>query len=109
MFLPSEVARLVLSYLLSQAKELPKTLSAFLEESPHLQEISDAKSQNKSVNLSRCAENPKWNYISRNVRKIRNGTAFPFRYIRVCRDSLDSYVQLLPCAQRVSMCLQIEL
>ena len=55
MFLPSEVARLVLSYLLSQAEELPKTLSAFLEESPHLQEISDAKSQNKSVNLSDVA------------------------------------------------------
>ena len=39
------------------------------------------------INDERCAENPKWNYISRNVRKIRNGTAFPFRYIRVCRDS----------------------
>ena len=56
----------------------------------------------------RCAENPKWNYISRNVRKIRNGTAFPFRYIRVCRDSLDNYVQLFTCVHRVSMWPRIE-
>jgi len=39
MFLPSETARLVLSYMLDESRSLPKTIDSFLSESPHLTEI----------------------------------------------------------------------
>ena len=38
-------------------------------------------------------ENPKWNSISRNGIKIRNGTRFSFRYIKMSRFTLSC----LPC------------
>jgi len=39
MFLPSETARLVLSYMLDQSPMLPTTIASFLAESPHLAEL----------------------------------------------------------------------
>jgi len=39
MFLPSETARLVLSYMLDESRSLPKTIDSFLSESPHLTEL----------------------------------------------------------------------
>ena len=46
------------------------------------------------------AENPKWNSISRNGIKIRNGTAFSFRYIKMSRFTLRRHVQLYQRAQQ---------
>ena len=45
-------------------------------------------------------ENPKWNSISRNGIKIRNGTRFSFRYIKMSRFTLSCHVQLYQRAQQ---------